>query len=57
MGLIIGQLLIKAGWGDAHVTPWNLVKAICHNIIYKKPIVFDGISSKFNPSIGRAGSA
>ena len=57
MGLIIGQLLIKAGWGDAHITPWNLAKAICHNIIYKKPIVFYSLSSKFNPSIGRAGSA
>ena len=56
MRLIIGQLPIKAGWIDAHVAPWDLAKAICQNIIYKKPI-FNGLSSKFNPSLRRVGSA
>ena len=30
---------------------------VCQNIIYKNPIVFNGLSSKFNPSLRRAGSA
>ena len=51
MRLIIGQLLIKAGWRDNHVAP------ICQNIIYKTPIVFNDLSSKFNRSLRRGGSA
>ena len=57
MRLIIGQLPIKAEWRDAHVAPWDLAEAICQNIIYKKPIVFNGLSSKFDPSLKRAGFA
>ena len=57
MRLIIGQLPIKAGWRDAHVVPWDLAEAIWQNIIYKKPIVFNGLSSKFDPSLKRAGFA
>ena len=40
MKLIIEQLPKKAGWSDAHVVPWDLAKAICQSIIFKKPIVF-----------------
>ena len=50
MRLIIGQLPIKAGWRD-HVAP------ICQNIIYKTSIVFNDLSSKFNRSLRRGGSA
>ena len=57
MRLIIGQLTIKTGCRDAHLASWDLTGAICKNIIYKKPIVFNGLSSKFNPSLRRAGSA
>ena len=57
MRLIIGQLPIKAGWRDAHITPWDLKEAICQNIISKKAIVFNGLSSKFKLSLRRAGSA
>ena len=58
MKLSIGQLPIKAGWKDAHVIPWDLADlAICQNIIYKKPIVFNVLSPKFNPYLRRAGSA
>ena len=57
MRLIIQQLPIKAGWRDAHLAPWDLAKAIFQNIIYKKPIVFNGLSSTFNQSLRRAGSA
>ena len=46
MRLILGQFPIKAGWRDAHVAPWDLAEAICQNI-YKNPIVFNGLSSKF----------
>ena len=56
MRLIIGQLPIKAGWKDAHVAPWDLIEAICQNIIYKKLIVVNGLSSKFNLSLRGAGS-
>ena len=31
---------------NADVAPWDLSEAICQNIIYKKPIVFNGLSSK-----------
>ena len=51
MRLIIGQLPIKTGWRDAHAAPWNLAEAICQNIIYKKTIVFSGLSWKFNQSL------
>ena len=57
MTLVTGQFPMKAGWRVALVAPWNLAKAIWQNIVYKKPIVFNGLSSKFNPSIRRAGSA
>ena len=57
MTLVTGKFPMKAGWRVAHVAPWNLAKAIWQNIVYKKPIVFNGLSSKFNPSIRRAGSA
>ena len=56
MRLIIEQLPKKAGWSDAHVTPWDLAKAICQSMIYRKPIVFNILSSKFKPSLRRAGS-
>ena len=56
MRLIIEQLPKRAGWSDAHVAPWDLAEAICQSIIYKKPIVFNILSSKFNPSLRRAGS-
>ena len=48
--------LIKAGRRDAYVAPWDLAEAICLNIIHKKPIVFNGLSSKFNPSLRGARS-
>ena len=48
--------LIKAEWGDAYVAPWDLAEAICLNIIHKKPIFFNGLSSKFNPSLRGARS-
>ena len=57
MRLTIGQLPIKAGWRDAHITTWDLKEAICQNIISKKAIVFNGLSSKFKLSLRRAGSA
>ena len=57
MTLIIEQFPIKAGWRVSHVAPWNLAEAIWQNIVYKKTIVFNGLSSKFNPSLRRAGSA
>ena len=57
MRLIIEQLPIKAGWRDAQVASWDLAEAICQNIIYKNPIVFNGLLSKFNPSLKRARSA
>ena len=57
MRLIIGQLPIKAGWRDFHLAPWDLAEAFCQNIIYKKPIVFNGLSSKCKPSLTRTGSA
>ena len=57
MTLIIEQFPIKAGWRVSHVAPWNLAEAIWQNIVYKKTIVFNGLSSKFNPSLSRAGSA
>ena len=47
---------IKTGWRDAHAVPWNLAEAICQNIIYKKPIVFNGLSTNLNLSVRRAGS-
>ena len=56
MRLILGQFPIKAGWRDAHVAPWDLAEAICQNI-YKNPIVFNGQSSKSNPSLRRPESA
>ena len=56
MRLIIEQLPKKAGWSDAHVTLWDLAKAICQSMIYRKPIVFNILSSKFKPSLRRAGS-
>ena len=56
MRLIIGQLPIKAGWKDAHVAPWDFIEAICQNTIYKKLIVVNGLSSKFNLSLRGAGS-
>ena len=49
MRLIIENLPIKGGWRDAQVAAWDLAEAIWQNI-YKKPIVFNGLSSKFNPS-------
>ena len=57
MRLIIEQLPKKVGWRDAQVASWDLAEAICQNIIYKNPIVFNGLSSKFNPSLRRATSA
>ena len=56
MKLIIEELPKNAGWSDAHVVPWDLAEAICQSIIFKKPIVFNILSSKFNPSLRRAGS-
>ena len=57
MRLIIEQLPKKVGWRDAQVASWDLAEAICQNIIYKNPIVFNGLLSKFNPSLKRARSA
>ena len=58
MRLIIGQLPIKAGWIDSHVAPGDLAEGICQSIIYKKKtIVFNGLSSKFNPYLRRVESA
>ena len=54
MGLIIGQLAIKAGWRDVHVAPWDLPETICQNIIYKNKLFFNDLSSKFNRSFKRA---
>ena len=55
MRLIVEQFSMKAGWGDAQATLWDLAEATCQNIIYKKrTIVFNGLSSKFNPSIRKA---
>ena len=42
---------------DAYFAPRDLAEAICQNIIYKKPIAFNSLSSKFNPPLKRAGSA
>ena len=56
MRLIIGQLPIKAGWIDAHVAPWNLGEGISKTLSTKKPIAINGLSSKFDPSLRRAGS-
>ena len=56
MRLVTRQLLIKAGWRDGHIASWDLAEAICQNI-YKKPIVFNSLSSKFIPSLRRVGSA
>ena len=57
MRLIIRQFPLKAGWRDAHVAPWDLAEGICQNIIHNKPIVFNGLSPKFNPSLRGARSA
>ena len=54
MRLIIGQLPIRTGLKDAHVASWDLAQAICQNIIYKKSIVFHGLS-KFKLSLRKAG--
>ena len=43
---------MKIGWRDAHVATWDLAEAIFQNIIYKKQIAFNGLSSKFNRSLG-----
>ena len=51
MRLLNGQLPIKSRWRDAHVVPWDLAKTIFQNIIYKKPIAFKGLSSKFKVKI------
>ena len=57
MRLKSGQLPIKVVWRNAHVAPWDLAAVICQNIIYKKKtIVFNDLSSKFNPSLRRASS-
>ena len=45
------QLPIKSRWRDAHVVSWDLAKTICQNIIYKKPVAFKGLSSKFKVKI------
>ena len=53
MRLIIRQFPIKIEWRDAHVAAWDFAEAIFQSIIYKKPIVFNGLSSKFNRSLGQ----
>ena len=40
MRLIVGQLLIKAGRGDAHFAPWDLAETL----FTKETIVFNGLS-------------
>ena len=57
MRLIIWKFPIKDGWRDAHISAGNLAEAICQNTIYKKAIVFNGLLSKFNPSLRRVGFA